>query len=180
MSATMPARGFTLIEVMVVMVIIAILITAASLSLKGDRAGDALHDEARRLAALLNLARDEAVMRDVDLGLVFTPQGYAFVQRNEGDDADTKSFVPLLDDSLFVPRSLPEGTELSFEAAAQRDPRPLSKAGNTALTPQLLARANDMLWPAGILILRHPATPRVQRVLIDMDGARLMDEVSTP
>ncbi|HET20481.1 MAG TPA: type II secretion system protein GspH, partial [Chromatiales bacterium] len=76
----LPARGFTLIEVMVVIVIIAILVTMVSLSMRGDRAGEQIEEEARRLTALLNLLREEAVMRDRDLGFALTPEGYHFVQ----------------------------------------------------------------------------------------------------
>ncbi|MDM7323142.1 MAG: type II secretion system minor pseudopilin GspH, partial [Gammaproteobacteria bacterium] len=77
--------GFTLIEVMVVLVIIAILVTMASLSLKSDRAGEALEEEARRLTALLNLLREEAVMRNQTLGLALTEGGYMFVVRELPD-----------------------------------------------------------------------------------------------
>ena len=174
-------RGFTLIEVMVVMVIIAILVSVVSLSLKGDRAGEALHEEARRLSALLNLAREEAVMRDQDLGLVLASDGYFFVQRNEADGENAEAFIPLVDDAMFRPRTLPAGTQLRFEAQRQsgRAQAPSATASG-ARVPRVLALSNDMLQPQGMLILSHPATNRVERVLIEADGVRLLADGEQP
>ena len=176
---SMISRGFTLIEVMVVMVIIAILVTAVSLSLKGDRAGEALGDEAKRLTALLNLAREEAVMRDRDLGLVLNNDGYFFVQRDEERAEEDTAFIPLSDDDMFRVRALPSGTELEFELRANPASAPRAPAATTqALAPRVLALANDMFWPQGVLILRNPATPRVERIVIEQDGARVLSDVS--
>ena len=178
-------KGFTLIEVMVVMVIIAILVTAVSLSLKGDRAGEALDEEAQRLTGLLNLAREEAVMRDLDLGLVLVPDGYLFAQREEANDSGEERFLPLSDDPMFRPRSLPSGTDMQFVAqqrAARAPTAPASpaegaeRAGREAVKPSVLMLANDMFWPQGLLILRHPATPRVLRIAIEQDGAQVLPE----
>lgn len=60
------SAGFTLIEVMVVMTIIAIGVGLASLALR-DRAGSRLEEEAVRLAALLDGARAESRMLGVDV-----------------------------------------------------------------------------------------------------------------
>ena len=191
-------RGFTLIEVMVVMVIIAILVTAVSLSLKGDRAGEALGEEAKRLSALLNLAREEAVMRDSDIGLALAQDGYLFAQRDEENEAaDAEEvFIPLTDDPMFRPRSLPSGTELRFEAqqnnkTAQRSSRSAARStpsappasgrgGVDAVQPSVLVLANDMFQPLGTLLLSHPATSRVARIVIEQDGARVLPEQAAP
>jgi len=180
---TATARGFTLIEVMVVMVIIAILITAVSLSLKGDRVAEALGEEAKRLTALLNLAREEAVIRDRDLGLVLAEDGYLFVQREEeraGEDAAAQ-YVTLADDTMFRVRALPPGTELRFEARANPARAPqVASTENAPLTPRVLALANDMFLPQGVLILRNPATPRVERIAIEQNGARVLPDEAAP
>ena len=175
--------GFTLIEVMVVMVIIAILITAVSLSLKGDRVGDALGEEARRLTALLNLAREEAVMRDRDLGLVLAEDGYLFVQRDEERASEdvAEHYVTLADDPMFRARALPSGTDLRFEGRANPARAQAAATATTSpLAPRVLALANDMFLPQGVLILRNPATPRVERIAIEQDGARVLPDEATP
>ncbi len=180
---TATARGFTLIEVMVVMVIIAILVTAVSLSLKGDRVGEALDEEAKRLSALLNLAREEAVMRDRDLGLVLADDGYLFVQRDEeraGEDGAAE-YITLADDVMFRVRALPPGSELRFEARANPARAQAAATETTSpLAPRVLALANDMFVPQGVLILRNPATPRVARIAIEQGGARVLSDEATP
>ena len=175
----MSPRGFTLVEVMVVMVIIAILITAVSLSLKGDRVGEALGEEARRLTALLNLAREEAVMRDRDLGLVLADDGYFFVQHDEAvsEDASAAEFTRLTDDTLFRARTLPPGMVLRFETRQSPERRSTSLTpAEGALAPRVLALANDMLWPQGVLNLSHSASTNIERIAIEPDGARLLPQ----
>ncbi len=61
-------RGFTLVEVMVVVVIAAILVTMAVLSV-GDRERDRLQGEARRLHAWLTLLQDTSLIEGRTLGL---------------------------------------------------------------------------------------------------------------
>ncbi len=183
-TRTATARGFTLIEVMVVMVIIAILVTAVSLSLKGDRVAEALGEEAKRLTALLNLAREEAVIRDRDLGLVLAEDGYLFVQHEDeraGEEDAAAQYVQLTDDDMFRPRNLPPGTELRFEAQANpaRAPQAASTE-NAPLTPRVLALANDMFLPQGVLILRNPATPKIERIAIEQNGARVLSHEAAP
>lgn len=166
-------RGFTLIEVMVVMVIIAILVTMVGLSMKGDRAGEALEEEAKRLTALLNLLREEAVMRNETLGLALSSDGYLFVTQAPADAAsagEPPAFRPLSDDGVFRPRALPPGTRLTFEAGPTARPLPVMRATHA---PVLLALPQDLLVPEGRLVLSHPATARSAALRIGLDGARL-------
>jgi general secretion pathway protein H len=73
------ARGFTLLELMVVILIIGVIVTFASLSI-GDRAlDDRLEAEAKRLEQLLRLAEEEADLKGAPLGLSFTVTGYRFL-----------------------------------------------------------------------------------------------------
>lgn len=72
-------RGFTLVEILVVMVIIAIIIAFAGLSLGGRSLDDRMETEARRLEQLMKLAADEAQLRGEEVGFRYTTAGYEFL-----------------------------------------------------------------------------------------------------
>jgi general secretion pathway protein H len=75
-------RGFTLVEIMVVMVIVGITLGLASLNAIPSPRQD-LQDEAQRLTLLLQLARDEAIVRNRLVTFEATPERYHFLVRNE-------------------------------------------------------------------------------------------------
>ncbi len=75
--------GFTLIEIMVVVVLIGILATFAVLSIGNRAVDDQLENEANRTLALLQLAADEAQLKGLQIGLHYTVSGYEFVVIDE-------------------------------------------------------------------------------------------------
>jgi len=75
-------RGFTLVEIMVVMVIIGITLGMVSVNVLPSPRQD-LQAEARRLSLLLQLARDEAIVRNRPITFEATQERYHFLVRNE-------------------------------------------------------------------------------------------------
>jgi general secretion pathway protein H len=72
------SSGFSLLEMLVVVFIIGILVTMATLSI-GTTGGDReLDQEVERLQALIGLAGEEALMQGRELGLRFYPDHYEF------------------------------------------------------------------------------------------------------
>jgi prepilin-type N-terminal cleavage/methylation domain-containing protein len=65
-------RGFTLIEVLVVLVIIAMLVSMAAINTGGDPRKDQLIAEAERLKFFLEAVSDEALFQNKDLGFEIT------------------------------------------------------------------------------------------------------------
>lgn len=98
----MPPRrsgGFTLVELMVVMVIIGITLGMVSLNaLPSSR--QHLQDEAKRLALLLQLARDEAIVRNRLVAFEANSDTYRFIVRN-----DQNSWDQIVGDDLLRQRA---------------------------------------------------------------------------
>jgi len=106
--------GFTLVEILVVMVIIAILAAGAILSLSVLGQDRELEDETSRLVLLMNYAREQAELQTRELGLYCTERGYRFL----AFDPLRNLWVDLAEDDALHPRELPEGLSLSLSIEA--------------------------------------------------------------
>lgn len=102
------ATGFTLIEILVVLVIVAIIMTMAVLRF-GESDGNRLNREAERLSLLMEAASDEAISSGLMLGWAPTEKGYHFVRF---DDA-TASWQALEGNDTLRPRELPADMQIS-------------------------------------------------------------------
>lgn len=97
--------GFTLLEVLVVIVIIGIIVSAATLGigvLGRDREAE---DQTRRFWAVLQQAREEAELQSLDVGVYLAASGYEFLRY----DRRRSEWQPFIDDALYAARELPEG-----------------------------------------------------------------------
>jgi general secretion pathway protein H len=118
MSSTKPplARGFTLVEVLVVVVIIALLVSVVAVKIAPD-ARQSLREEAMQLAAVLAHARDEAIVTGVPLAWQGAGSGYRFVRR-----AADRTWQPLDRDPALRARDLAPGVNLAaVETTASGD-----------------------------------------------------------
>ncbi len=79
----MSSRGFTLIELMVVILIIGVMATFVTLSIGNRALDDRMDTESHRIEELTKLALDEADLKGIPLGLSFGPDGYRFLAINE-------------------------------------------------------------------------------------------------
>ncbi len=102
-------RGFTLLELLVVIVIISILFTLSTLAIRGTSPEELIQTEAMRLDRLLQLALEEAMLKGQEYGLEFSPDSYRFLLYVE------ESWLPLEQDKLLRQRELPEGMEFELE-----------------------------------------------------------------
>lgn len=102
-------RGFTLVEIMVVLVIIGITLGMVSLNAMPSPRQN-LQAEASRIALLLQLARDEAIVRNRLVAFEANSEQYRFLVRNEN------SWDPVTKDDLLRERPFKGGpVDLSIE-----------------------------------------------------------------
>jgi general secretion pathway protein H len=107
--------GFTLVEILVVIVVIGVMVSIFALSI-GGFAEDQGAEDVRRLETLITLASEEASIQGREIGLTFYQHGYEFSQRETFTDDEGlryQQWIPLQDDRMFRPRDL--GDELTVD-----------------------------------------------------------------
>ena len=102
--------GFTLIEILVVVSVMAIIVSIALLSLGVLGDDRQLRQEAQRIASLLEAAQDEAVMQGREFGFEVMLESYRFVEY----DPYELRWLELQADDIFRFRKLPEDVEFDL------------------------------------------------------------------
>ena len=102
--------GFTLIEILIVMVIVGIIMAVAFLSfgILGDDRG--LEKEARRLSSLIEVISEDAEIQGREFGLEFMLAGYRFVEH----DPLVDQWFEVQGDDYMRQRDLDEGVEFEL------------------------------------------------------------------
>jgi len=106
------SRGFTLIELLVVIFIIGMIVAAATITL-GDNQGKRLEQKSQQLAALIDLAKEQAIFNSEELGVVFTRTSYSFYHL-DSENQDKTSWIPVANDNFLRERALPDGLEFEL------------------------------------------------------------------
>ncbi len=127
--------GFTLIELLAVLLIIGIVVSAATLAF-GDNQAERLQQKSLQLAALIELAKEQAIFNSEELGILFTEDSYDFYSLSIEQDKNNKQksvWKPIEQDRLLNKRTLPdgleyelflEGVEVNFSASKLKDITP--------------------------------------------------------
>jgi general secretion pathway protein H len=141
--------GFTLLELMVVLVLIGIIFGFAVLSLGGDKIAEAMEQETRRLVTLISLASDEAVIRGDEIAIHFTDTDYSFLVLG----SDGWVVAPEAD-RLLKDYQLPPGVRLILEV---EDETPELFAPDededeeNSLTPQVFILSSGEMTPFSVI-----------------------------
>ncbi len=126
------AKGFTLLELMVVVALAAMMAAGLTFSLRDDRAQQ-LEREALRLASLLDAARAQARTSGTPIVWRATPQGFEFLGASPRRDASESLTEPR---AWLVPGTLARVIEPANAPALVLGPEPLNE-------PQRLLLALD-------------------------------------
>jgi len=157
------SKAFTLIELLVVLVILGCLIGVAVLSLGIAGPSRELHNEAERLAGLIGVLAEEAVLDNQEYGLLLGRDSYQVLRYQPA----TLSWQAL----PGKPHVLPVWAELSLEleGAALELPMPAQqKEGAKAPVPQLLLLSSGEISPFRLRLAERRADGL--RLLLVSDG----------
>jgi general secretion pathway protein H len=174
MQPVLRSKGFTLIEIMLVLVVISVMASLLVLSIS-DNPAKQLEQEARRMQAILQLAADEALMQGVEIALARAadPQ-----QATEGYqllvfDLQQQQWQPL-EDKPFLYHPLPSNISMEIslrsEAATPLFQQQISKlqqlGGAQQFQPLLLLLSSGEITPFDIRF-SHAASSAVASLACD-------------
>jgi general secretion pathway protein H len=102
------ARGFTFIEVMLVIVVVGFLAATISANFIGAKPEDSLKQESERFAAIVNLAAEYSLLNNVELGLYIEDNGYQIL------GFDGTQWLELPNEDIFRRYQVAEPIEISL------------------------------------------------------------------
>ena len=141
--------GFSLVEMMVVILIIAVMTSVAMLSLSfGSR--DRARLAATQLAGVLRSAREEAAMQGRNLAFGFWQRGWTCYELDAAG-----AWQPLLDDRVLRPRTLDDGLTLTLRLQGED----VRLAARARTHPQVFVLSSGEMEPF-VLELREDARTR--------------------
>ena len=156
------SAGFTMIEILVVLVVVGLLASLAVVNLGGSAERRELENTVRDLYLLMQTASEQAILNNQELGLVLEEGSYRFVVFND----EERTWVSQ-SERLFRPRALPEGTEVT-SIIANDLPRLTSKG--EATQPDIVFFSSGEITPFELEF--SSGGERESSHLLESDGIR--------
>lgn len=100
--------GFTLIEVLLVIVVVGMMVAAIQINFVSNKAEVQLEQETRRFAGIFNLAAEYSLLNNIELGLYLDQTTYQFV------GYDGVKWTPLNNNEQFSEYQLPDEIKVSL------------------------------------------------------------------
>ncbi len=169
LTSSNPARGFSLLELLLVLVIVGLIVSLAGVSVSSGGRTYVVEGSARVFADTAEYAMDEAQLTGNDMGLLFRQQpgrradvySYAWLQRQAA------GWAPLAQDQdVFAPRNFPAEVELRLEV----------EDGAAELADDIDAKSDGQLRPQVIFYSSGETTPGIL-TLVDPESGSILWEL---
>ncbi|MEO1244073.1 MAG: type II secretion system minor pseudopilin GspH [Pseudomonadota bacterium] len=178
--------GFTLLEVLVVVFIIAVISGVSVLSLGVLSNERDVEREATRAMALFAIAKDEAMLQGREFGVEFQRSGYRFVEY----DPDSEQWFDVPgDEDLLRTYSLPEEMELelylddqlirlddTLAELSQLDDEQSSSNPSDEYSPHVFLYSSGDMTPFELHVLRTSDNARIRFEIDLLGNARYLEE----
>ena len=164
----MRSKGFTLVEILIVMLIITVVISLTVLSVTSTGRDGQLDEESRRIEGLVGLLHERALLEGRDFGLLIEPAAYQFVVY----DTRRSLWLTLDQESEFRHRDLPKGISFQLQLDSQTvviKPIDRNLSNGAPPNPQIAIAASGEGTPFR-LILQRDATQAKTAVAGDALG----------
>ena len=172
----MRSRGFTLVEILVVVVIMAIVISLAVLSIGTTGRDTQLDEESRRIEGLVGLLHERALLEGRDFGVRIEPSAYEFVVYDSRRDR----WIALDQEHEFRHRDLPKGVSFQLELDSHIvviKPIDRNLTGDAAPpAPQLAIAASGEGTPFRLTLLRDGTSAKA---MVDGDALGKITRISS-
>lgn len=154
--------GFTLIEIMVVVAVIAIMVGAVILKVDFQNVGVTVRDSAQRTRLLMILASDQAIYSRQQLGIRFHPNSYEFYILTE-DEKSGQGTWQILEDERLNFRKTP--IDIDFEVEISGLPIVLEELEDEITN----ATDDDPIKPHVLFLSNGEMMPDFRVVMSDTD-----------
>jgi general secretion pathway protein H len=144
------SRGFTLLEILVVVVIIAVMTTVGMLSMGSLGQDREIDGELDRYTDTLAAALEQAQLEGRDYGVHYGPAAYEIIVYAP----ERQRWEPVLDDRLFEQHKLPDGVEFRVEIEG-RSLRLGMEKPTEPLAPQVVLFASGDVTPYRLQLVRQ-------------------------